>query len=109
MRCQLRCIAAPAIQYRNNFQSHHPSIVLKIDYRPSCHRRINCYCSSAAFRVSQNLTTGGIGWLKAIKQNAHRLRDVDEAQTEIVATAKELSEQGDILLADNKGDDDFVY
>jgi flagellar motor switch protein FliG len=38
-----------------------------------------------------------------------RLRDVDEAQTEIVATAKELSEQGDILLADNKGEDDFVY
>jgi flagellar motor switch protein FliG len=38
-----------------------------------------------------------------------RLRDVDEAQTEIVNSAKELSNQGEIVLADNKGEDELVY
>lgn len=38
-----------------------------------------------------------------------RLRDVDEAQNEIVQTAKELSNQGEIVIADNKGEDELVY
>ena len=38
-----------------------------------------------------------------------RLRDVDEAQTAIVQTAKDLSAKGDIVLAENKGEDELVY
>jgi len=38
-----------------------------------------------------------------------RLRDVDEAQTEIVQTAKELANQGEIVISDNKGEDELVY
>ncbi|MBK1697699.1 flagellar motor switch protein FliG [Rhodovibrio salinarum] len=38
-----------------------------------------------------------------------RLRDVDEAQTMIVQTAKDLSAKGDIVLAENKGEDELVY
>lgn len=38
-----------------------------------------------------------------------RLKDVDEAQMEIVNTAKELADNGDILLADGGGDDELVY
>lgn len=38
-----------------------------------------------------------------------RLRDVDEGQNEIVQIAKELSERGDIIVADSKGEDELVY
>ncbi len=38
-----------------------------------------------------------------------RLRDVDEAQSEMIAIAKDLAERGEIVLADNKGDDELVY
>ncbi|USG60504.1 flagellar motor switch protein FliG [Sneathiella marina] len=38
-----------------------------------------------------------------------RLKDVDEAQMEIVNTAKDLADNGDILLADGGGDDELVY
>ncbi|WP_373085541.1 flagellar motor switch protein FliG [Sneathiella sp.] len=38
-----------------------------------------------------------------------RLKDVDEAQMEIVNIAKELADKGDILLADGGGDDELVY
>ena len=38
-----------------------------------------------------------------------RLRDVDEAQTTIVQAAKDLSAKGDIVLAENKGEDELVY
>jgi flagellar motor switch protein FliG len=38
-----------------------------------------------------------------------RLRDVDEAQMEMVNKAKDLAEAGEILLSDNKGDDELVY
>ena len=38
-----------------------------------------------------------------------RLRDVDEAQTYLVNTAKELAAKGEILIADAKGDDELVY
>jgi len=38
-----------------------------------------------------------------------RLRDVDESQTEIVNIAKELAEKGEIMLADNKEDDELIY
>ncbi|RMF10910.1 MAG: flagellar motor switch protein FliG [Alphaproteobacteria bacterium] len=38
-----------------------------------------------------------------------RLRDVDEAQMEIVNLAKDLAENGEIILSDNKGEDELVY
>ncbi len=38
-----------------------------------------------------------------------RLRDVDEAQAAMVQIAKQLSDSGDIMLVDNKGDDELVY
>ncbi len=38
-----------------------------------------------------------------------RLRDVDEAQMEIVSAAKDLASTGDIMLADNKEDDELIY
>ncbi|MCF8466044.1 MAG: flagellar motor switch protein FliG [Sneathiella sp.] len=38
-----------------------------------------------------------------------RLKDVDEAQMEIVNIAKELADNGDILLADGGGDDELIY
>lgn len=38
-----------------------------------------------------------------------RLREVDEAQMQMVQVAKELAARGDIVLADNKGDDELVY
>jgi len=38
-----------------------------------------------------------------------RLRDVDEAQMYIVQLAKELAASGEIVIADNKGDDELVY
>ncbi len=38
-----------------------------------------------------------------------RLRDVDEAQMEMVNKAKELAEAGEILLSDNKGEDELIY
>ena len=38
-----------------------------------------------------------------------RLRDVDEAQAEMISVAKDLAERGDIVLADSKGEDELVY
>ena len=38
-----------------------------------------------------------------------RLRDVDEAQMEIVNLAKDLAEAGEIILSDSKGEDELVY
>ncbi|MCK5042163.1 MAG: flagellar motor switch protein FliG, partial [Sphingomonadales bacterium] len=38
-----------------------------------------------------------------------RLRDVDEAQMEMVNTAKDLAESGEIILADSKGEDELIY
>jgi flagellar motor switch protein FliG len=38
-----------------------------------------------------------------------RLRDVDEAQVNMVATAKDLAAKGEIIIADSKGDDELVY
>jgi flagellar motor switch protein FliG len=38
-----------------------------------------------------------------------RLRDVDEAQMLMVQTAKELAASGEIVLADNKGEDELIY
>lgn len=38
-----------------------------------------------------------------------RLRDVDEAQMSMVNTAKDLAESGEIILADNKGEDELIY
>lgn len=38
-----------------------------------------------------------------------RLRDVDEAQTAMVTKAKDLAEAGEIILSDNKGEDELIY
>ena len=38
-----------------------------------------------------------------------RLRDVDEAQMQMVQSAKELAAQGQIVLAESKGDDELIY
>ena len=38
-----------------------------------------------------------------------RLRDVDEAQMYVVQLAKELAAGGEIVITDNKGDDELVY
>jgi flagellar motor switch protein FliG len=38
-----------------------------------------------------------------------RLRDVDAAQTRLVAVAKELAAKGEIVLSDGKSDDEMIY
>lgn len=38
-----------------------------------------------------------------------RLKDVDQAQTEMVFIAKELAARGEILLAEGGGDDELIY
>ncbi|MEC9346292.1 MAG: flagellar motor switch protein FliG [Pseudomonadota bacterium] len=38
-----------------------------------------------------------------------RLRDVEASQMELVNAAKDLAQRGEIMLADNKGDDELVY
>jgi flagellar motor switch protein FliG len=38
-----------------------------------------------------------------------RLRDVDEAQMYVVTLAKDLAANGEIIIADSKGDDELVY
>ena len=38
-----------------------------------------------------------------------RLRDVDEAQGEMIRVAKDLAERGEIVLVDTKGEDELVY
>lgn len=38
-----------------------------------------------------------------------RLKDVDEAQMYMVATAKELAEKGEIIISENKGEDELVF
>jgi flagellar motor switch protein FliG len=38
-----------------------------------------------------------------------RLKDVDEAQMYMVATAKDLAEKGQIIISENKGEDELVY
>ena len=38
-----------------------------------------------------------------------RLKDVDEAQMMMVNIAKDLATKGEILLSENKGDDELIY
>ncbi|MCC4242817.1 flagellar motor switch protein FliG [Stappia indica] len=38
-----------------------------------------------------------------------RLRDVDEAQSGMVATAKDLAAKGELMLSKSKGDDEIIY
>lgn len=38
-----------------------------------------------------------------------KLKDVDDAQMEIVSVAKDLADTGEIILSDNKGEDELVY
>jgi flagellar motor switch protein FliG len=40
---------------------------------------------------------------------AVRLRDVDEAQTLLVNTAKELAAKGEILISKSRGDEELIY
>ena len=38
-----------------------------------------------------------------------RLKDVDEAQQDIVLLAKDLAARGEIIISEGKGDDELVY
>ena len=38
-----------------------------------------------------------------------RLRDVDEAQSHMVNMAKELADKGEIVISDNKDEDELIY
>lgn len=38
-----------------------------------------------------------------------KLKDVDEAQMEIVSSAKDLADAGEIVLSDSKGEDELIY
>jgi flagellar motor switch protein FliG len=38
-----------------------------------------------------------------------RLSDVDEAQLEIVNSAKQLAEQGELILSESNDEDELVY
>ena len=38
-----------------------------------------------------------------------RLSDVDEAQLEIIQTARQLAEQGEIILSESNDEDELVY
>ena len=38
-----------------------------------------------------------------------RLRDVEEAQQYVVATTKELSNNGEIVISDGKDNDELIY
>ncbi|MEC7396776.1 MAG: FliG C-terminal domain-containing protein, partial [Pseudomonadota bacterium] len=38
-----------------------------------------------------------------------RLREVDEAQAEIVSIAKELAARGEIIIGSPDGDDEIIY
>ncbi|MEL0111064.1 MAG: FliG C-terminal domain-containing protein, partial [Rickettsiales bacterium] len=38
-----------------------------------------------------------------------RMRDVDEAQVEIVSVAKDLADKGEIIIAEGGGEDELVY
>tara|TARA_Y100001960_G_C14098642_1_gene551791 strand:- start:52 stop:576 length:525 start_codon:yes stop_codon:yes gene_type:complete len=38
-----------------------------------------------------------------------RMRDVDEAQVEIVSVAKDLADKGEIIISDGGGEDELVY
>jgi flagellar motor switch protein FliG len=38
-----------------------------------------------------------------------RLKDVDECQMYLVTTAKDLAAKGEIVISDNKGDDELIY
>jgi flagellar motor switch protein FliG len=38
-----------------------------------------------------------------------RMRDVDEAQVEIVSIAKDLADKGEIIISEGGGDDELVY
>ena len=38
-----------------------------------------------------------------------RLKDVDEAQMMMVNVAKDLAARGEILIAENKGEDELIY
>ena len=38
-----------------------------------------------------------------------RLRDVDEAQMEVVTVAKDLAERGEIMLTDDRDEDELIY
>ena len=38
-----------------------------------------------------------------------RLRDVDDAQSQLVNLAKDLAAKGEIMISKNRGDEELVY
>ena len=51
----------------------------------------------------------GIAQVAATAGWTARLRDVDEAQMHMVTLAKDLAGSGEIVIVDNKGEDELVY
>ena len=67
-----------------------------------------CCCSIGFF---SNMSERGAKMMREDMQamGPIRLRDVDEAQKIMVSVAKDLAARGDIVISDNKGDDELVY
>lgn len=59
----------------------------------------------------QNMTSRAANNLKEDMEvmGPVRLRDVDQAQGHMIATAKDLAAKGDIIIAKNNGDDELIY
>jgi flagellar motor switch protein FliG len=59
----------------------------------------------------QNMSTRAASMLREDMEalGAVRLRDVDEAQSALINTAKDLAAKGEIMISKNKGEDELVY
>ncbi|WP_245884313.1 flagellar motor switch protein FliG [Hartmannibacter diazotrophicus] len=59
----------------------------------------------------QNMSTRAAALLKEDMEalGPVRLRDVDEAQSSMINTAKDLAARGEIMITKNKGEDELVY
>jgi flagellar motor switch protein FliG len=63
----------------------------------------NFFLGNMSTRAAKNLTEdmGGLGPL--------RLKQIDDAQSKMVATAKDLSAKGEIVITKNRAEDELVY
>jgi flagellar motor switch protein FliG len=63
----------------------------------------NFFLGNMSTRAAKNLTEdmGGLGPL--------RLKQIDDAQSKMVATAKDLSVKGEIVITKNRAEDELVY
>ena len=56
----------------------------------------------------QRLASSGDS-VRRLHTSPPRMRDVEEAQVEIVAIAKDLADKGEIIISDGGGEDELVY